>query len=848
MHQPRPFGLHVENGELTKDDLSFVQYQAQRLTNLKDLSGVDTLKMVYDLPDGGFVILQDAGGVFRAIVDKQAEAIVFDNANNLSIPMLFSGVITKVPSNGDDPTKIKITEQCRRRIANYDDTQKPAKELSLKRFTIGDTDPLTGRFVSRYKKVYPSMYSGAMAEVIQIIGGYGRQDIDAEYAKKHPIEVASMRLPVDVLQRIKEEIKSISHPMYSGGINPNGDILYSYQFNRTDVVVFSEDDTPWLVRISAKGVLAMVLPRILATMTNEFRRYIKEKGDEEILAILDRFGGMPSGESFPDSKYLDNWIRAGHIIKVCDSSDFYRHIAYASTLGWSINTTGSEGYNTCYDYEDDTGVCIGYSYKLKLIFKNVKNNPFIDLPNKEDREKVKKYLTWFISLLTINQTEKEKAVIAKLARVEQIEILDRALSAINYTDELDYWDKKELEPIAPHMGNITRVAKGYLYHNAKPKFQPQIKFPEPLLGGCVSFDFSPNIDGGFNGKKPNCDTIMFAYYVDDILQVVKYFVDWRNYVKEIESDYEQYMYVGSWTSITRIGNTGIQGYFYTSDIDDREEVSPTETTTTIVGEDKGYDTKPFFYFLAYGGMTGLMSRNRYFTHLTKTVTDSDKQISTAICVPLYARNAVIHAKKKTIPVRSESESLELHSVRDPYSYDFWTHHSVFAWHSMYISNPKGKPYPVDGNPVWVEVMNYNPSEANAWADNGDWVGGLPADYGWLVHPDANVWNYSGGGGAPNVKEYTKSTTTRDDISGELKISGFDVVNVVHKNIPDNGYFRVSPDEYGNLFSREVVKICFGSKRYLNIDERNLYGERVHFGYTALADHGSAHAFFGVINE
>ena len=74
----------------------------------------------------------------------------------------------------------------------------------------------------------------------------------------------------------------------------------------------------------------------------------------------------------------------------------------------------------------------------------------------------------------------------------------------------------------------------------------------------------------------------------------------------------------------------------------------TETTTTIVGEDKGYDAKPFFYFLAYGGMTGRMYRQRYFTHLTKTVTDTDKRISTAICVPLYARNAVIYAKKKNL--------------------------------------------------------------------------------------------------------------------------------------------------------------------------------------------------------
>lgn len=847
MHQPRPFGLHVENGELTKDDLSFIQHQAQRLTNLKDLSGVDALKMVYDLPDGGFVILQDAGGVFRAIVDKQAEIRVFDSANDFSIPMLFSGVITKAPWDENSPTTIKITEQCRRRLANYDDTQKPAKELSLKRFTIGDTNP-AGYFVSRYKQVYPSMYSGAMAEVIQIIGGYGRQDIDAEYAKKQPIEVASMRLPHDVMQKIKEEIKGISHPTYSGNINPKGDMLYSHQFNRTDVVVFSEDNTPWLVRISAKGVIAMVLPRILATMTKEFRRYIKEKGDDEILAILDRFGGMPSGESFPDSKYIDYWLRTGHIIKVCDSSDFYQHIAYASTLGWSVNTTGSEGYNTCYDYEDDTGVCIGYSYKLKLMFKNIKNSHFAELPNKEDREKVKKYLAWLMSLLTINQTEKEKAIIEKFNRIDPREILSRSQSTTNYTDELDYWDKKELEPIAHHTGNITKVAKGYLYHNAHPKAQPQIKFPEPLLGGCVSFDFSPNIDGIFNGKKPNCDTTMFAYYIDDTLQVVKYFVDWRSYVKDIESDYEQYMYAGNWKSITRIGNTGIQGYFYTSDIDDREEVSPTEITTTIVGEDKGYSEKPFFFFFYIFGMTGKMYRMRYYTHLTRTVTDGDKQISTAICVPLYTRNAAIHAKKKIIPTRSEIESLTLHAVQDPYSYEFWTFHSVFAWHSMTIQNPKGNPLPVWGDPVWVEVMKYEPSEANTWADNGDWVGGLPADYSWLIHPDANSLNNVSGGGAPNVKEYTKSLTTMDDVSGELKISGFDAVNVIHKNIPDDWYFNISPDKDGNFFSREVTKICFGDKRYMNVDERNLYGERVHFGYTALADHKSAHAFFGVINE
>jgi hypothetical protein len=42
----------------------------------------------------------------------------------------------------------------------------------------------------------------------------------------------------------------------------------------------------------------MPLPMIPATMTSEFKEYIEQVDDQELIKIVDRFGGLPSGETF----------------------------------------------------------------------------------------------------------------------------------------------------------------------------------------------------------------------------------------------------------------------------------------------------------------------------------------------------------------------------------------------------------------------------------------------------------------------------------------------------------------------------------------------------------------------
>ncbi|WP_395146961.1 hypothetical protein ACF3N0_08700 [Moraxella atlantae] len=844
MHQPRPYGLHVKHGSLTKNDQNFIDNMAKRLTNLKQLSGVDSLKMVYDLPDGGYVILQDMGGNFRVIADKPPSETSKDPSMRLmNVPMLFSGVMTTMPNNRQQPTGIRLTEQCRRRLAGYAPNKLPAKDIELLRFTIGEEDPTTGRFASQYQTLYPSMFSGAMAEVVQIVMGYGRQDISN--LPNNPLERAMLTIPKAVQDKIAEEIGTRQPLIENGYPQIDGKVVYDYRFNHTHAVAFDADNQPWLIKIDRGGVWAMPLPRILATTTQAFRAYIDEVGDDELLAILDRFGGMPSGESFPTDSTFDAWVKAGVIVKVSDVADFYQHIAYSTAVGWSLNLQGDEGYNTCYDYEDSTGIGIGYAYKLKLRLKPIRKKPIDEKLNDDELKMVNRYLGIMSNAL---RTKSSKASLFKLMTASENTLFERATKHQAIADEVDYWNDLVCDPIAPHTGNVALVARGYLYHSAKFEFQPQIKFPEPILGACLSHDFLPVSGKPYDGTPPNCDTIMFAYYIGNTLHTVKYFVDWRTFLNKTVSNFEPYMYVGDWESHTLTGQVGIQGYFYTTDIDEREEVAPSEILTTIQGEDKGYDKRPQFYFVAFGSMNGIMFRQRYYTHLTKTNVITGKNNTLAICIPLYCRNAVLCAKRLTMDRLEYRESLSLEAVTDPNYYRYWTYDFLWAWFLTGRITQKGKPYPKNGHPVWVEEYEYAPNEANAWADNGDWVDGMPADYTWAIHPDPNKWEHSGGGTRPNIQTYDIHQNMGSQAMGKLSMSAADLPLQVHQRIPEEGYFRSSPDKNGNLFRQDGNKICFGNMQYVSCSDANARGERGHVGFSRLTDYRRLQNFIGVINE
>lgn len=62
MTGPKPYGLHSYGDQLTEGDLSFIDHQAKKISNLKVVHKLESIKYTRELPDGGFVILTDMGG------------------------------------------------------------------------------------------------------------------------------------------------------------------------------------------------------------------------------------------------------------------------------------------------------------------------------------------------------------------------------------------------------------------------------------------------------------------------------------------------------------------------------------------------------------------------------------------------------------------------------------------------------------------------------------------------------------------------------------------------------------------------------------------------------------------
>ena len=862
MHSPRPFGRRAIGGELTDDDAAAVELLARKLTNFKAASGLESLRMVRALPDGGYAVAQDMGGVFSITSYKAAEEKpqAFDGLAKDSVPTLFSGVITRDRVAGDEGVKIKLTEAARRRLANYSKEPKayPQKEVELQRFRVGYS-AIVEEFIPKYATAYlhtqytnqrPTWYSGAMAEVMQIVGGYGRQDL-GRLPRTFP-EQATLALPEKVKAAIRQELGNVRLPGYSGFPPADGKFQYDYKFHNTHAVGFDAERKPWLICVRTDGVWAVPLPMVPATTTKAFREYVQEVGDEELLAILDRFGGMPSGEPFP-SRYLLAWKRAGVAIKVSDMSDFYSHLAYTTACGWSFNLDGSEGFNTCYNHDLQEGLSYGLAYKMKLRLQPAKGDgklppfDFADM-TPDTARRLDSYLAAIYERLD-NSRGDHLAIKYKLRRAEPAEILSRAADAKSVAAEIEYWDALEMPPIAGHTGSVSRVGRGWLYHHGNFRTMAQMKFPEPHLGGCVSFDFAP-FKAFVNAHKspPRCDTIMFGYYIGDELKVVRYFYDRRPFKIKEESDFEDCMIVGSWTKTRTFGDAHLEGNFYTSDFDARQQLAEVVETTRVVGRDLGYDSKPWFSSDYVFSMTGSLWRNRYFSTETETETTEGRSHTVAACVPFHNRNALIYATKSGQSGSSYNKGSEINSIRDPNMYRFWSYHDLFYWWGGSEGMPGTRPD--NGSPVWVGRYLFADGPCSDFSNGGDWISGLPQDYTWLIHPDAG-YHFSGGGGPPKFNPVQTSRTGKSSEWGNLSVSVLESGALVHSKVPWIEYFRGVPNDLNRVLYVSCAKVVFGSVTYASASERadgSMQGPFRYWGGTALADHMSTHHFIGVINE
>lgn len=863
MHQGKPYGLHVIGGKLTDRDEAFVSVTAKRFSNLKDLSSIDNSRMVYDLPDGGYVVIQDMGGNFRIIAHKTSEValIAIDGMTTDYIPMMYSGVVLNPIPFETDGVDLRLTETTRRRLINYSGSDPlPPKELALHRFRIEYADKFKYfepqykgiKTFTQYHKLRATWYSGAMSEVVQIIGGYGRQDSDDLPDKD--IERKRLKLPLHVSKQVRAYIANQRLPAYSGFPDFEGKYQYEYSHRLTHAVSFDNLGNPWLLQIDARGIYAMPLPMVPATTAPAFLSYLREVNDDELIKVVERFGGMPSGELFPVDDDFQAWYRAGVIIKVCDTSEFYKHSPFYLACGWSFNSEGTEGFNTGWSF-NDAGMRYAYGFKARLRLGAAADNGWtFNAKHIEDLEDAALLNTYISKLFRdiVGNGHRERAIRYKVMRTPTPTLMAHARAG---NIDVNYWENLISKPIALHEGSISQVSSGPMYwNNPDPLSFGMLKFPEFTGKGCESFDMTmPN----YKGKPVQCDTVVWGCYVDDQLTVIKYFYDERTFTQVEESNFEKVMIIGDWEKTTTGKLSGIAGHLYTSDFDDRSESSESVSTTKIQGRDLGYGnpefkTPPILY------MWGRLSRARYYSFKTEVETILGDYRSMATCVPSLTRDCMIYAYTESADSKFNSEKMEKRGVEDPQSYPVWTYDPLFHWIGS-EDIARGEPRPTEGERAYAVSVPPKYVEESWFSDSGNWFG--VNGYKDVSSPVAEYTrrgsnhNADGviiGGESPMLNTYAWDKTeygiSKGYVSVSITVKGTDYI---HKNTPDIFYYDFSPMESGRsvtYFYKDATWITFGQQRYASTSEKKDNGLRAYWGSSKLVDHQSAHCFIGVINE
>lgn len=871
MHSPAPYGrFFYGKGRPSNEDYAAGELLMRRLRNLASTSDLANLKLTRDLPSGGTAVAVMAGGTVRLVMfgpDIPVDDILLsEGLAETDVPMLFSGrVVRGLTTAREEGRQIELvlTEKCRQRLAGYKSDKQAPGRVTLQRFAcnipphlgiFGAMSPLKDN-MTQYHQIRPTWWTGAMSTVIQIVGGYGRQDFES--LPEHEIERAKFKVPEKVMQKISLQLNNTRLPGYTGKPPETGEFQYNFQFNETDGVAFSPSGSPWLVRISKSGIYAMPLPLIPATTTEAFREYIDEIADNEIQWILDRFGGMPSGESFPRSTAgFEAWRRAGVIQKIGVAADFYDYEMFGSAMGWAFNESGTEALNTAHGNEADLPIAV--AYKIRLAMANLDDHGFMPLQEEyaEHETAANEYLSGLIQSID-PYSDKARAIRYKIRRVPVSDILARANEGGGESD-VDYWDRLELDPLAQCSAQCTRVSKGVIF----PKVLPEVKIPEPIMEGCISMAHGYTIEE-YPEEYPKCDTIINGFYLGDQLKVIRYFRDERKIPKEEESDFEDCMAVGQWQKITYHNAPRIHGSVYTTDFDERKEISEDYTVTNVKSVDLGYTGASLHQLVSLFSFVFSVWRRRYFGKTTNTKRHRGGNRSTYCYTPFMTRAGYVFGIKDTSPSVEEKETAVKDFVSDPNSYYAWSYDWYARWWWAGQEpwfNWAMMPHETSPPNPFLVAHHYKTSGGACadWADEGPWIDDLPADFtSYFRTKDSwheeygEVWG--GGIRATAKRPYFRTYTITKPAVPETEHKNWFNFDGRPQKLSEKEVsymkFTITPDENMNTLQEDCTSNKAGEAKYTTLSDTGGDGSgRKVIGHTVIADNKTAHHFIGVINE
>ena len=694
----KPVSIAIEGDR--EIGISYLPQAQQLLSKLRmqmEPGNISTSRAYLDLPDG-YAYAVSAMGIdaIRIVVGAGASSLV-SKFSLTHEPDFVSGVAVKAvvtpnPYGAGQTLQSFIPTAATARLHGLTAGQpQPITRLTV--LTNSTLQSGASNPVAQIAELKPTMYSGSMKEVIQLLLGFGKQNAKTIY---------------DKVLTIKTDPVSATPTSYQATVASQGlQVLYDYRFYRTHGISWSADAKPWLVEISQRnGVIAMPLPVHFVTTTTKFRDKLTLLGDVDGLAMLDRFGGYPTGEGFPATILMESAIRAGFVVRLKTAAEltpFYLHTAYSSAMGWAFNKSGSEAHNTGYRFAEDN-IQTGVHYCVTMQFGMLRVAPAL-----LQAEPVR--------VLVRNKGGNLTAILLKKCDwLTLAQIADVLLAESQRGAGIAVLDALTLTPIATANSSLSMSSEGRIYWPSRDC--PQIKFNEPIVDFLLSHDMRSSVPVF---TVPECNTTMHVFFNDDVLKVCK-FVYTKNQppATRYEAETEDCMYVGQWVTTNETDRV-LMGNFYTTDFDDREELGGTLLVTTLKSRDIGYTRCVYGDDPAHPNI-GQMTRVKTFRQDTKISIRGGFNRQIALAVPTWLREGYAYAKLEHADTTTDIAFSGYVELRDPYSYITWRNFGGYTGSIIggifYLADHPAGCGKVTRRTVWYEF--FDEDQCSDLSNQGPW--------------------------------------------------------------------------------------------------------------------------------
>jgi hypothetical protein len=661
------FGLSSE-GPLN-DDLILQAKELAHQTRFEARErGIEQYRKFRNLDDGGYMHSVLVGEVLRVHVVRGLPSPPGVSVSVEQIPDFGSGWIT----NG------LITSSTVNNVVSSVIQEYTPTPLTTKRLKISSGRQKSARFAvlpdrilrqdlnapnprlqySQYVRLRPSMYSGLMTKVVQAIMGYGRVTSPTAFKLA---SIAQGFVPPKGEKPTDTEIQA-----FSTGVT----VKYDNRFYRTHGVVKGADNKLWLCEIGTRGVLLQLLTYFKNTDTAKFKKLFEDgklSYDTEALQILEELGGLPNGETFPSGDNLAAAKRAGLVVEAATPAavmPFYSLQTFSSAIGWAFNMKGTEAHNVGYG-TNELGLYYSEHWQAQLTLGT------LIAPTPRQVSLASELRAALLGTTAGLSAQRLRYIWSKTPYISEFELIKFVRSAASDANRvLKQLDEYQVTRVTSAVATFTKVQSAVFYHPAK-KNRPPIKFYEPLVSGLVTPDMRREGFQNYNGVPEVLDAPMYVYFLGDNIKMVRYYWDRKvTVVSSIESDFEECMYVGSWSQVERSGAQSSLAGFYTPDHDYRRAYAAVEKTTRVTGTPAGNNGQTVQDDPSQPNRADI-SRTWWFL-VNSVITQEENKVSrTAVIVPEGARSGILFAHAEITNAGFISNATEVKGLGDPWSYSAW---------------------------------------------------------------------------------------------------------------------------------------------------------------------------------